>query len=401
MVAATPLLIAMIAGRHAEPFGVPTVRHRLGHNTLNEGEATTYHVRFDDPAGQTETVAAVLSPQQWIELRPEDGQLATRAHGDGGAQTLDIVVRPTRWGNYTVGPALLVATSGWGAYRWHAPLDGERPRLQVLPRSPTEAGGRGSAVATPGLVGSHRSPRYGSGAEFATIRPFTAGDRLHRIRWVPSLRSRTLQVTSTWADQDRHVVLIVDAVVDVGNSTGIDGDASSLDVSVRASAAIAEHHLSHGDRVSLVTVGSRRRHRLPPGTGTRHFRRLLATLAAVQPAGVLLGPDRIPKNLGRGSLVILLSPLRTPWALSRAIAMTNQGLFVVVVDCLPTDLEDREALGQEEATAWRVDRLQREHRIGRAGERGIAVVRWRTAAELDAVIRDVRQRRQLRSGWSA
>ncbi len=401
LVLAAPLLIATVAGRRSKPVGTPAVHQRLGHSTLTEGEATTYHIRVDDPNEQTETIAAVLKPQRWIDLRPEDGQVATRVQGDVNTHTLDVVVRPTRWGNYTVGLALVVATSSWGAYRWRAATDGATHRLQVLPLSSGHDASNGSLVAAPGLVGSHRSPRYGSGAEFATIRPFVAGDRLHRIRWAQSLRTGTLQVASTWADQDRHVVLVVDAVVDIGISTGIDGAASSLDITVRAAAAIAEHHISQGDRVSLVTVGSLRRDRLPPATGVRHLRRVLATLAAIQPAGVLIGPDRIPKHLGRGSLVIILSSLRSPWALTRAVAMSGQGLFAVVVDCLPPDLEHRHGLDGYEAAAWRIDRLRREHHLRRAGEMGIAVVPWRDPTSLDAVVRDLQRRRHMRSGWSA
>lgn len=401
LVLATPLLIAAVAGRMSKPVRTPVVHRWLGHHTLSEGEATMYHIRVDDPSDRTETVAAVVQPQRWIELRPEDGQVATGARGDVGAHTLDVVVRPTRWGNYTLGLALVVATSSWGAYRWIAPHDGAALRLLVLPRSTNHDAGPDSLVAVPGLVGSHRSPRYGSGAEFATIRPFVAGDRLNRIRWPQSLRTGKLQVASTWADQDRHVVLIADAVVDVGPSTGIDGSASSLDITVRAAAAIAEHHLGQGDRVSLLTVGSLRRDRLPPATGVRHLRRLLATLAGIQPAGLLVGPDRIPKHLGRGSLVIILSSLRTPWALSRAVAMNAQGLFAVVVDCLPPDLEHRHEPDDYEAAARRIERLRREHHLRRAGEMGIAVVPWRGASGLDAVIRDLHRRRHLRSGWSA
>ena len=400
LVLATPLLIATVAGRMSRPSDTPTVHQRLGHSTLTEGDATAYHIRVDDPSAQTETIAAVLRPERWIDLRPADGQIATSRRDEASTQTLDLVVRPTRWGNYTVGPAIVVATSRWGAYRWRAPNGGATQHLQVLPHSSTDDASADSRVAAPGLVGSHRSPRYGSGAEFATIRPFVAGDRLHRIRWPQSLRTGTLQVASTWADQDRHVVLIVDAVVDVGHSTGIDGVASSLDITVRAAAAIAEHHLGHGDRVSLVTVGSQRRDRLPPGTGVRHLRRILATLATVEPAGVLIGPDRIPKHLGHGSLVIILSSLRTPWALTRAVAMSGQGLFAVVVDCLPPDLEHRHELDGYEAAAWRIERLRRERPLQRASEMGIPVVPWRGPAGLDVVVRDLHRRRHIRSGWS-
>lgn len=108
-----------------------------------------------------------------------------------------------------------------------------------------------------GLVGLNQSARPGDGSEFASIRPFQVGDRLRRIHWPRSLRAGTLHVTSTWADQDSHVVIVVDAIDDLGISEGIDGLASSLDVTVRAAGAIAEHYVQHGDRVSLACSAQR------------------------------------------------------------------------------------------------------------------------------------------------
>ena len=412
LVLAAPLFVALLAGRQAKPTHSPVVRQGLGNRSLTEGEATTYRMQIDEVAevdgeGQAarprgaETVAAVLEPQRLIELSPADGQLVALANDRAEPSVLELVVRPTRWGNHSIREPLIIATSSWGSYRWTAPRRGATQHLQALPRAANGSGSPSTPASAPGLVGSHRSPRHGTGVEFANIRPFVAGDRLHRIRWPHSLRTGTLHVASTWADQDRHVVLIVDAVVDVGRSAGVGGAPSSLDITVRAAAALAEHHVGQGDRVSLVTVGSQRRDHLPPATGPRHVRRVLSTLAAIEPAGVLVGPDRIPKNLGRGSLVIILSPLRTPWALARAVAMSSQGLVPVVVDCLPPDLENRPELNPHEAAAWRIERMRRDHEARRAGERGVPVVPWRSPADLERVVRDMHRHRRVRSGWSA
>lgn len=126
-----------------------------------------------------------------------------------------------------------------------------------------------AAAPTPhpmGLVGLNRSARRGEGSEFATIRPFQVGDRLKRIHWPMSLRSQTLHVTSTWADEDAEIMLLVDASTDLGRSEGIDGFASSLDVTVRAAGAVAEHFLRHSDRVGLCVFGPSLL-RIPPPRG--------------------------------------------------------------------------------------------------------------------------------------
>lgn len=399
LVLAAPLVVAAVAGTATRPRSTPTVRHRLAHGTLGEGQATTYRVDVDDQSEDVETVSMVVRPQHRLQLRPALGQATTSHRAALGRHRLDVVIRFTRWGMYSIPRALVVATSAWGAHRWIAPQDGPALRVAVVPGSGQDRSTGEEPVAVPGLVGSHRSPRYGAGSEFATIRPFAPGDRLTRIRWPRSLRSGTLHVASTWADQDRHVVLVVDALFDVGVSGGIDGDASSLDLTVRTAADLAADHLGRGDRVSLVTVGAQRFDALPAATGSSHLQRILVTLASLAPAGVRLGPDRIPKQLGRGSLVLVLSSLRDPWMLSRVVAMTSQGLTVIVVDCLPADLETRHAESADHAAAWRIDRLRRQYQFQRAAAMGIAIVPA-GGIDLDTVVRRVLQRRVIRSGFS-
>jgi uncharacterized protein (DUF58 family) len=133
-----------------------------------------------------------------------------------------------------------------------------------------------------GLVGAHRSRRVGSGTEFSGIRPFAPGDRLRRISWPVSLRTGELQVVTTRAEQDASVLVVVDALRDIGVSGGVDGRASSLDLTVRAASALSEHHIRRGDRVGLRVVGSSDL-RVPLGSGPRHLHRLTGTLARVLP----------------------------------------------------------------------------------------------------------------------
>ena len=107
------------------------------------------------------------------------------------------------------------------------------------------------------------------------------------------MRSDELHVVTARAEQDAGVLLVVDALADHGASGGVDGAASSLDVTVRAAAAVAEHHIRSGDRVSMRVVGPA--HELVGyGTGQRHLRMLLGRLARVR-AGVArdLSPDRL------------------------------------------------------------------------------------------------------------
>jgi uncharacterized protein (DUF58 family) len=253
-------------------------------------------------------------------------------------------------------------------------------------------------VRTPGLVGVNRSPRQGSGTEFASIRPFQPGDRLRRIHWPQSLRTGLLHVTSTWADHDRHVVLLIDALNDVGESGGIDGRASSLDISMRAAGAIAEHYISTGDRVALVAIGARGVQRLPPASGRRHLRRLLEVMATVESAGEFFDDGRMPRGIGQGALVVMLSAMVSPRALQRAVTIAERGLTTLVIDCLPDDITENDPNDPYLGIAWRIRVLERDREIRLVREAGIPVVPWMGPGSLDVVLRDLHRHAGVRMG---
>jgi uncharacterized protein (DUF58 family) len=374
----------------------PTVRHWLGHGVVREGEATTWHIGVDDAEGRIEDVAAVLEVPAWIEQQPAEGQVATSL-GDDGEEPLAVIVRPIRWGRRRLGPAIVAASSAWAGFRWASSHMAEERSLTVLPQS-SQFDASAPPVRAPGLVGVNRSPRQGSGTEFASIRPFQPGDRLRRIHWPQSLRTGSLHVTSTWADHDRHVVLLIDALNDVGESSGIDGRASSLDISMRAAAAIAEHYISTGDRVALVAIGARGVQRLPQASGRRHLRRLLEVMASVESAGELIDDGRMPRGIGQGALVVMLSAMVSPRALQRAVSIADRGLTTLVIDCLPSDITEDDPNDPYLRIAWRIRLLERDREIRRVSEAGIPVVPWMGPGSLDAVLRDLHRYAGVRMG---
>ena len=387
LVLATPFFGATVWAVVRRPTQAPTVQQRIGHRTLREGDATTWHVDVDDPEGRIDDVAVLLEGPEWLDRRPLDGQVVAGLHEDGD-EALDVVVRSTRWGRRRVGPAVVVATSAWGAFRWTARPDSQGASLLTLPQT-SRFDAAAPPVHVPGLIGVNRSPRQGSGNEFAGIRPFQPGDRLRRIHWPRSIRAGTLHVSATWADHDRHVVLLVDALDDVGDSDGIDGRASSMDITVRAAGAIAEHYIHAGDRVAMVVLSARGLQRVPPATGYRHLRRLLEVMSDMQPTGAMRDDGRVPRGLGDGALVVMLSPLMSAAALRRALVIADAGISLLVVDCLPTDIVRQDPGDPYVGLAWRIELLKREREVRRMREAGIAVVPWRGPGSLDAVLRDL------------
>lgn len=394
LVLATPLVGAAIWAVIMRPSRVPEVSQWIGHGELREGEATTWRVVVSDPEGRVDDVAAVHEVPLWIDRLPVDGQVVASLRDDGD-QPLAITIRPTRWGVRRLDPGLVVASSAWAGFRCSLRRAENARTLVVLPQT-SQFDASAPPVRTPGLVGVNRSPRQGSGTEFASIRPYQPGDRLRRIHWPQSLRTGTLHVTSTWADHDRHVVLLIDAMNDVGESDGIDGRASSLDISVRAAGAIAEHYISVGDRVALSVIGALGVQRLPAATGYRHLRRMLEVMAGIVPAPEQLDDGRIPRGLGQGALVVMLSPLVSTKALQRAVMIAERGLTVLVIDCLPPDITQSDEEDPYVGIAWRVRLLEREREIRLVGEAGIAVVPWRGPGTLDVVLRDLHRHAGVR-----
>jgi len=391
VVIATPLLVIAAWSVLTRPNGTPTVEQRLDHRVLREGQATTWRVVVTDLPAGADTVAVALDVPQYLDLRPRSGAVAAAAvdsPGHPATEPLEVSVRSTRWGTRTLGPATVVMSSAWAAFRW-APRRGAPASVATLPL-PATFDAQAAPVHADGLVGLDRSARVGDGSEFAGIRAFQHGDRLRRIHWPRSLRTGELHVTTTWSDQDRHVVLLVDAFSDVGTSEGIDGRASSLDTTVRAAGAIAEHHLHRGDRVALQIIGSRGVSRVPPATGSAQLRRILDRLTAIEAGTVAIDDPGGHLSMPAGVLVVMLSPLVSPKALERASAMARRGLSVAVVDTLPPDIvdDDDPAAG----LAWRIRLLERRREVRRVQEIGVPVVQWRGPGSLDDVLRDIHRR---------
>lgn len=385
---ATPFLVATAWSLITRPRQSPGLRHPVALPALREGESMRWQVELD-AVPSLDHAALVFERADHQQLRPARGACAVAARTkDGPTLRLEVLARSTRWGHQRVGRSLVMATSSWGGFRW-GPAHVDPVDQATLPL-PAVFDLTAPAPHPVGLVGLNRSVRRGEGSEFATIRPFQPGDRLKRIHWPVSLRSRTLHVTSTWSDQDAEVMLLVDASADLGTSEGIDGFASSLDVTVRAAGAVAEHYLRHGDRVGMCVFGPSLI-RLPAAAGNAHLRKLLHRLADTKVGNrdttsqALLG-----LRLSPGTMVVMLSACVSQLALRQAATLSAQGKSVIVVDTLPARIGgiDDPAL----AVAWRIRRLERDAELRALTSRGVPVVTWRGPGSLDQVLRDLGRR---------
>ena len=254
-----------------------------------------------------------------------------------------------------------------------------------------------------GLVGAHRSRRVGSGSEFSSIRPFQSGDPIRRVNWRISLRTGVLHATSTRAEEDSAVLVFVDALADYGRSDGVRGQASSLDLAVRAAAAISEHFIRLGDRVALKVLGEVP-NQVGYGAGTQHQQRILHALSRVQPGRP---PQRVASRLdigvGAGTFVVVLTPMLDELVANAVARLLQRGLPVTVIDTLPPTarMETREGLDEGIADiAWRLRLLERAALVERLAGTGCPVVRWRGPGTLDEILQRLARRPTAATGQS-
>jgi uncharacterized protein (DUF58 family) len=241
-----------------------------------------------------------------------------------------------------------------------------------------------------GLVGVHHSRRPGEGGELAGVRRFAPGDRLRRIDWRVSLRTRELHVASTLSDRDAEVVLVLDVLHEAGRSGGIHGARSVLDTTVRAAAGITEHYLQRGDRVALLEYGFRAR-RLRAGAGRRHYHTVLEWLLGVTAEGLGFepSPDAFgPHTVSANALVVVMTPLLDVRAAAMIARFVRAGRSVIGIDTLPADLP-LPARGDWATLAGRLWRLERDNTIEQLREHGVPVVAWAGPGSLDEVLRQV------------
>src|SRR5690606_32196193 len=102
-------------------------------------------------------------------------------------------------------------------------------------------------------------------------------------------------------------VVLIDALHDVGQVGGV----TSLDLSVRAAAAIARHYTRQGDRVAIAEMGPRQHH-LRGGTGRRQYLLILEWLTKLKATGGSdLSVDRLLRTgfIPGEATVVILTPL--------------------------------------------------------------------------------------------
>jgi uncharacterized protein (DUF58 family) len=224
---------------------------------------------------------AIASTELEVTLEPTEGSIP-----HGTSLTLRLKIKAPRVGRYCVHGLALEVRGLPGLFE--VPLAFANPiGVEVMPRSfatfsSSARGGRSRLATEAGAP--DRQP--GAGTELYELREHVSGDPFKRIAWKASARRGRLMVRE-FEREDRDVVwLVLDAAVELW--AGPLGRAP-LDHGVDQIAALAQRHLSRGDRVGLAVAGASPRSWLAPDRGPSHAMRLAHALMA---SASMLDADR-------------------------------------------------------------------------------------------------------------
>jgi uncharacterized protein (DUF58 family) len=296
---------------------------------------------------------------------------------------LRLRLRCARWGGWTVGPLQVRHRDSLGFVVWEETREWREP-LRVYPK-PEAVRGLLRPRETQVYAGNHVAREKGEGLEFADLRRFYPGDRIRRINWRASARRNELWVNEYHAERNADVVLFLDSFAEARR-----GAASTLDLAVRAAAALAERYLAHKDRVGLVGFGGVLRW-LRVESGLVQWYRIVDSLISTE---VMLSyawknVDVLPaRTLPPKALVLALTPLLDERAVGALLDLRARGFDLAVVEISPLPFVEP-AEGAAGALAFRLWQLRREARRTEYRRAGIPVVEWHEGVPLAGPIAEV------------
>jgi uncharacterized protein (DUF58 family) len=381
VVLAAPFALLLAAGL---ALGAPPrleLRASFERERALEGEELTATVTVSSETA-VERVEVLLVLPFGLEAEPEANPVALRL-APGDEHTLELAVRCARWGGYAPGELAVRAHDRLGLFRFEAFYDRRVP-LRVYPQ-PEPLLSLLRPLETQVFAGNQVARAKGDGIEFADMRPFVPGDRPRRVNWRASARRGELVVNEHHPEKNTDVILFLDSFVEARGE-----EAGTLDLTVRAAAALAESYLQRKDRVGIVGFGGILRWLLP-GTGLVQLYRVLDALIDTE---VVLNfawkdLDVLPaRTLPPKALVIALTPLLDDRALGALLDLRARGfdLAVVEVSPIPFTAEGTDESEQLAYRIWRHRRAALRHRFERAG---VAVTEWRDGDPLAAGLEEV------------
>jgi uncharacterized protein (DUF58 family) len=306
----------------------------------------------------------------------------------GTRRELDLTLDAHRYGGHVLGPTFVRARDPLGFLVWEAAYK-TAAKLRVYPRSEVL-----QRVVRPRetqvFAGNEVARLKGEGIEFADMRRFAPGDPLQRVNWRASARRNELWVNESHPERNTDVILFVDSFAEARL-----GGEGTLDLAVRATAALADAYGRRRDRVGLIGYGGILRW-LVPGSGLVQLYRIVDALLDTE---IILSYywkeiDLIPRRvLPPNALVIALSPLLDPRSVGALLDLRARGFDLVVIDISPIPYAPRPE-HRLDALAYDIWTLRRDALRHRLQHAGIAVTEWTSDSSLQAHLEEVREFRR-------
>ena len=224
-------------------------------------------------------------PKPWLEIHNPTSLpagLPGRAISLGGRTERSWLIRTplTRRGHFRIEPLQIRTGDPFGFFESSASVGSGinvtvYPRLEPIPLWRLPAAN---------LDGSHamRERTLQATPLATTVRPWAPGDAFNRIHWKATARHGDIHVKEFDLEQtaDAWIVLDLERRAQLGT-----GDESTVEVAVRAAAAIADKALIENRAVGM-TVNAHRLAQLQPDRGGRQHLKVMQLLAAVDGDGV-------------------------------------------------------------------------------------------------------------------
>jgi uncharacterized protein (DUF58 family) len=385
VVLATPFLVALAAGLLLAPSAPVAATVSVDSDRVIERDETTVRIELESPAAVGRLDVFLALPDAVVALDPNPLAVSLTGHAP---RTVELTVVARRYGAHRLGPVFLRAWDPLGFVRRESvvPLD------LVLRAYPLEDTLRRvlRPFDTQLFVGNEVSRGKGEGIEFADLRQWTYGDPVKRVNWRATARRGELIVNESHPERNTDVILFVDSFAEARTA-----DEGTLDLAVRATAALAGAYIERRDRVGLIGFGGILRW-LMPGGGIVQLHRIVDALLDTQ---IVLSYywreiDVIPRGtLPPGALIVALSPLLDQRSVGALLDLRARGYDLAVVDISPVPFTTRSKDASDSVAydLWLLRRNALRHRLQSAG---VAVGEWRADEPLQTALEEVRSFRR-------
>jgi len=166
-------------------------------------------------------------------------------------------------------------------------------------------------VADGFLHGLQQSHQRGVGVEFSQYRQYEPGDPLSRIDWKLFARSDRYFVREAERESEISMWFVLDASASMRQaSENSPGSWDKFEYARHLLATLSYIGQKQGDNVGLLALSGDRQQLLPPGSGERHWHRLLKQLTQVESRNSFPDSSLLKsaiKRLQKNSLVFIIS----------------------------------------------------------------------------------------------